>query len=95
MKFTSIFFTASANYLRDYLKDSDKREENKINLFIFYPEHSYLRPQPKCDKREENKINLGVKQGAKHRLRGFMPRNMVAPYEVRSTEVRGNGFVIK
>ena len=52
MKFTSIFFTASANYLRD-------------------------------------------KQGAKHRLRGFMPRKMVAPYEVRSTEVRGNGFVIK
>ena len=63
MKFTSIFFTASANYLRDYLKDSDKREENKINL--------------------------GVRQGAKHRLRGFTPRNMVAPYEVRSTEVRG------
>ena len=24
-----------------------------------------------------------------------MPRNTVAPYEVRSTEVRGNGFVIK
>ena len=121
MKFTSIFFTASANYLRDYLKDSDKREENKINLFIFYPEHSYLRPQPKCDKREENKINLfifypersylrpqpkcdkreenkkilGVNQGAKHRLRGLMPRNMVAPYEMRSSEVRGNGFVIK
>ena len=52
MKFTSIFFTASAKYLRD-------------------------------------------KQGAKHRLRGFMPRNMVAPYEERSDEVRGNGFVIK
>ena len=52
MKFTSIFFTASANYLRD-------------------------------------------KQGAKHRLRGFTPRNRVAPYEMRSSEVRGNGFVIK
>ena len=52
MKFTSIFFTASANYLRD-------------------------------------------KPGAKHRLRGFMPRNMVAPYEMRSSEVRGNSFVIK
>ena len=52
MKFTSIFFTASANYLRD-------------------------------------------KRGAKHRLRGLTPRNMVAPYVVRSTEVRGNGFVIK
>ena len=64
-------------------------------MFIFYPDHSYLRPPPKCDKREENKINLGVRQGAKHRLRGFTPRNMVAPYEVRSTEVRGNGFVIK
>ena len=64
-------------------------------MFIFYPERSYLRPQPKCDKREENKINLGVRQGAKHRLRGFIPRNMVAPYEMRSSEVRGNGFVIK
>ena len=28
-------------------------------------------------------------EGAKHRLRGFMPRNMVAPYEERSDEVRG------
>ena len=33
--------------------------------------------------------------GAKHQLRGFMPRNRVAPYEMRSSEVRGNGFVIK
>ena len=52
MKFTSIFFTASANYLRD-------------------------------------------KQGAKHRLRGFMPRNRVAPYEERSDEVRGKCIFIK
>ena len=43
-------------------KDSDKREENKINLFIFYPEHSYLRPQPKCDKREENKIGISAER---------------------------------
>ena len=28
------------------------------------------------------------KDCAKHRLRGLMPRNRVAPYEVRSTEVR-------
>ena len=41
------------------------------------------------------RLNDSVKQGAKHRLRGFMSRNMVAPYEVRSSEVRGNGFVIK
>ena len=52
MKFTSIFFTASANYLRD-------------------------------------------KQGAKHRLRGFIPRNTVAPYEERSDDVRGKDAVIK
>ena len=33
------------------------------------------------------RLNDSVKQGAKHRLRGFMPRNRVAPYEMRSSEV--------
>ena len=43
-------------------KDSDKREENKINLFIFYPEHSYLGDlsQRYCDKRGENRIYLFI-----------------------------------
>ena len=27
------------------------------------------------------RLNDSVKRGAKHRLRGFTPRNMVAPYE--------------
>ena len=38
------------------------------------------------------KKSLGkVKNRAKHGLRGFMPRNVVAPYECRRHEVRGGG----
>jgi hypothetical protein len=37
------------------------------------------------------KIPGGVKNRAEHGLRGFMPRNIVTPYECRRHEVRGGG----
>jgi hypothetical protein len=56
MKFTSFFLQRVQSIL---FKDSARREENKINLFVFYSE-----PPPILSKdsarREENKINLFV-----------------------------------
>ena len=47
-------------------KDSDKREENKINLFIFYPERSYLGCNQSCGAVEldggQRKMNISAQR---------------------------------
>ena len=45
----------------DEVKDNASREENKINLFVFYPEAQLILDGVKDNaSREENKINLFV-----------------------------------
>ena len=68
MKFTSIFFTASAKYLRVYLKDTNKQARNMKFTSIFFTASAkylrvYLKESPPNIKKQVNFIwgyNIGV-----------------------------------
>ena len=59
MKFTSIFFTASAVYIRDYLKYTNKRARNmKFTSIFFTASVSILEDTKKVDALKTHPLEL-------------------------------------